>query len=98
MKRFFLTVCCVVAAASPVLAQAQKDSLASLIEAGNHKAALERIKAGADVNQAQPGRHKTRNWAVYHLDHELLAALIAKKAKVGTPEINLAPRRRRGAG
>ena len=82
MKRFFLTVCCVAAAASPVFAQAQKDSLASLIEAGNHKAALEKIKAGADVNQAQPDGTRPLHWAVYHVDHELLAALIAKKAKV----------------
>jgi uncharacterized protein len=82
MKRFFLTVCCVVAAASPVLAQAQKDSLASLIEAGNRKAALDKIKAGADVNQAQPDGTRPVHWAVYHVDRELLAALIAKKAKV----------------
>ena len=82
MKRFFLTLCCVAAAALPALAQAQKDSLASLIEAGNRKAALDKIKAGADVNQAQPDGTRPVHWAVYHVDHELLAALIAKKAKV----------------
>ncbi len=82
MKRFILAVCCIAVAALPVLAQAPKDSLASLIEAGNRKAALERIKAGADVNQAQPDGTRPVHWAVYHLDHELLAALIAKKAKV----------------
>jgi ankyrin repeat protein len=82
MKRFILTFCCAVAAAAPVLAQAQKDSLASLIEAGNHKAALEKIRAGADVNAAQPDGTRPVHWAVYHVDHELLAALIAKKAKV----------------
>jgi ankyrin repeat protein len=82
MKRFFLAVCCIAAAALPVLAQAQKDSLASLIESGNRKAALDKIKAGADVNQAQPDGTRPVHWAVYHVDHELLAALIAKKAKV----------------
>ncbi len=86
MKRFFLTVCLVAATALPVFAQgatqAQKDSLASLIEAGNRKAALDKIKAGADVNQAQPDGTRPVHWAVYHVDHELLAALIAKKAKV----------------
>jgi ankyrin repeat protein len=80
MKRFFLTVCSVIVAALPVLAQ--KDSLAGLIEAGNRKAALDKIKAGADVNQAQPDGTRPVHWAVYHVDHELLAALIAKKAKV----------------
>jgi len=79
MKRFILAVCCVAAAAMPVLAQ---DSLANLIEAGNRKAALDKIKAGADVNQAQPDGTRPVHWAVYHVDHELLAALIAKKAKV----------------
>jgi ankyrin repeat protein len=82
MKRLILAFCCVAAAALPLLAQAQKDSLAGLIEAGNRKAALDKIKAGADVNQAQPDGTRPVHWAVYHVDHELLAALIAKKAKV----------------
>lgn len=86
MKRFILAVCCVALstglAALPILAQVQKDSLVSLIEAGNRKAALDKIKAGADVNQAQPDGTRPVHWAVYHVDHELLAALIAKKAKV----------------
>jgi len=78
MKRFSLSVFCVIVAA----AQTPKDSLASLIEAGNHKAALAKIRAGADVNEAQPDGTRPIHWAVYHLDHELLDALIAKKAKV----------------
>jgi ankyrin repeat protein len=78
VKRFVLAVLCV----APLLAQAQKDSLASLIEAGNRKAALERIRVGADVNEAQPDGTRPIHWAVYKVDYELLDALIAKKAKV----------------
>ena len=82
MKRSILAVFCVIAAAAPVLAQAQKDSLASLIQAGNRKAALDRIHAGADVNEAQPDGTRPIQWAVYRVDYELIDALIAKKAKV----------------
>lgn len=82
MRRSIPAVFFVIAAAAPAVAQAQKDSLASLIEAGNHKAALEKIRAGADVNEAQPDGTRPIHWAVYRFDHEVLAALIAKKAKV----------------
>ncbi|MEO5923196.1 MAG: ankyrin repeat domain-containing protein [Bryobacteraceae bacterium] len=61
---------------------AQSDSLASLIQSGNRKAALEKIRAGADVNAAQPDGTRPVHWAVFRVDHELLQALIAKKAKV----------------
>ena len=37
-------------AAVPVWAEAQKGSLANLIQQGNRKAALAQIRAGADVN------------------------------------------------
>src|SRR6185369_5329176 len=80
MKRFILTALVVIAAA-PMWAQAQKDSLASLIQAGNRKAALEKIRAGADVNEAQPDGTRPIHWAVYRVDHELLQALIERKAK-----------------
>ena len=80
MKRFIPAVFCL--AIAPVWAQAQKDSLASLIEAGNRKAALDRIRTGADVNEAQPDGTRPVHWAVYRVDYELLDALIAKKAKV----------------
>ncbi len=40
------------------------------------------IRAGADVNEAQPDGTRPVHWAVYRVDHELLQALIAKKAKV----------------
>jgi ankyrin repeat protein len=82
VKRFILLFACVVGAAAPLLAQAQKDSLANLIETGNRKAALEKIRAGADVNEAQPDGTRPIHWAVLKVDYEILDALIAKKAKV----------------
>jgi ankyrin repeat protein len=82
MKRFFLAICCVIAVSAPVIGEVSKESLASLIQAGNHKDALARIRAGADVNEAQPDATRPIHWAVYHVDYELLGALLAKKAKV----------------
>src|ERR1043165_8656121 len=67
--------------ATALSAQSNKVSLASLIESGNRKAALERIRAGADVNEAQPDGTRPIHWAVFKVDYELLDALIAKKAK-----------------
>jgi len=81
-KHSIVAFFCVAAAAMPVWAQAQKESLATLIEEGNRKAALARIHAGADVNAAQPDGTRPIHWAVYHVDYQLLDALIAKKAKV----------------
>jgi ankyrin repeat protein len=69
----------VITAAVPMLAQ---DSLAGLIQKGNRKAALEKIRAGADVNEAQPDGTRPIHWAIYRVDPELVEALIAKKAKV----------------
>jgi ankyrin repeat protein len=82
MKRCILAICCVIAASAPVLGEVAKESLASLIQAGNNKEALARIRAGADVNEAQPDGTRPVHWAVYHVDYELLGALLAKKAKV----------------
>src|SRR5580692_8843935 len=86
MKRFILAISCVIAwvvpGVSPVLAEVAKESLASLIQAGNSKEALARIRAGADVNEAQPDGTRPIHWAVYHVDYDLLGALLAKKAKV----------------
>jgi len=82
VKRFIVAVFCVIAVAAPVLAQTKPDSLASLIQAGNRKTALDRIRAGADVNEAQPDGTRPIHWAVYRVDYELLDALIAKKAKL----------------
>ena len=82
MKRIILAVLFVVAATVPALAQGQKDSLANLIQAGDRKAALDKIRAGGDVNEVQPDGTRPIHWAVYRVDYELIEALIAKKAKV----------------
>lgn len=68
--------------AAPLFAQTPSQSLASLIETGNRKAALERIRAGADVNAAQPDGTRPIHWAVHRVDYELVAALIARKANL----------------
>src|SRR5262245_6551527 len=94
VKRFFIfAVCCVITASLPFLAQTRrqaqarqreastKGSLATLIQKGDRKAALERIRAGADVNEAQPDGTRPIHWAVFKVDYELLDALIAKRAK-----------------
>src|ERR1700704_3325489 len=78
MKRFILAI---VIAAAPIWAQTKPVALASLIQTGNRKVALDRIRAGADVNEAQPDGTRPIHWAVYRVDYELLDALIAKKAK-----------------
>jgi ankyrin repeat protein len=80
VKRFFLAALCVVAS-RPVGAQTAQGSLATLIQTGDRKGALEKIRAGADVNEAQPDGTRPIHWAVYQVDYELLDALIAKKAK-----------------
>ncbi len=78
MKRLIVAVVCVAAAQ----AQTKPDALADLIQTGNRKAALDMIRAGADVNAPQPDGTRPVHWAVYHVDHELLQALLAKKAQV----------------
>ena len=88
MKRFILVVFCLTAAVAPAFGQ----SLADLIQAGDRKAAIERIRAGTDVNEAQPDGTRPIHWAVYKVDYELIDALIAKKAKVDvTNEFGSAP-------
>jgi ankyrin repeat protein len=69
------------AAVGPTLGQS-RSALADLIQAGNRKAALDRIRTGADVNEAQPDGTRPIHWAVYKVDYELIDALIAKKARV----------------
>ena len=80
MKRFILAFFCMTAAVGPAVGQS--GTLAELIRAGNRQAALERIRTGADVNEAQPDGTRPIHWAVYKVDYELIGALIAKKAKV----------------
>lgn len=86
MRRFLLAACCVITALLPVQAQIGQrslppGSLASLIQRGDRKAALDRIRAGADVNEPQPDGTRPIHWAVFKVDYELLDALIARKAK-----------------
>jgi ankyrin repeat protein len=80
MKSFLVSL--VLLTQLPAFAQSPKEPVANLIESGNRKAALERIRAGADVNEAQPDGTRPIHWAVYKVDYELLAALIAKKANL----------------
>ena len=80
MKRFMFAGCCVIMA-SLLVAQNRAGALATLIQTGDRRAALERIRAGADVNEAQPDGTRPIHWAVFKVDYELLDALIAKKAK-----------------
>src|SRR5690242_15674156 len=64
------------------IAPAFGESVADLIQHGNRKTALDRIRTGgADVNEAQPDGTRPIHWAVFKVDYELLDALIAKKAK-----------------
>jgi uncharacterized protein len=71
----------VIVAALPILAQTRQGSLATLIQKGDRKTALAKIRAGADVNEAQPDGTRPIHWAVFKVDYELLDALIARKAK-----------------
>jgi ankyrin repeat protein len=79
-RRFALAVCGVIVALLPIQAQTRQGSLASLIQRGDRKAALDSIRAGADVNEPQPDGTRPIHWAVYTVDYELLDALIARKA------------------
>jgi ankyrin repeat protein len=81
VKRFILAVFFMTAVVAPAFAQ--KGSLANLIQTGDRKTALDKIRTGAaDVNEAQPDGTRAIHWAVYKVDYELIDALIAKKAKV----------------
>ena len=91
-KRVAVAACCIVAALLPVRAQtrvgteagratAARGTLARLIQRGDRKAALDMIRAGADVNEAQPDGTRPIHWAVFKVDYELLDLLIARKAK-----------------
>ena len=73
VRRSIPAAVCFVALAAPVLAQAQ-GSLADLIQTGNRKAALDKIRGGADVNEAQPDGTRPIHWAVYRADEWSSAA------------------------
>jgi ankyrin repeat protein len=71
------------AAKAPKAPKAPKD-LATLVQSGDTKLALEQIQAGADINRAQPDGTTPLMWAVYRTDYEVAQALLAKKANVNT--------------
>ena len=81
MKRFAVIIPLMFFALS-LVAQSPKGALATLIESGNRKAALERIRTAtvADINEPQPDGTRPIHWAIHHVDYEILGALIAKKA------------------
>ena len=83
VKRLILiTGIMLVAASGPLRSQTQAGRLAAVIQEGRRAAALAMIKAGADVNEAQPDGTRPIHWAVYRIDHELVDALIARKARL----------------
>jgi ankyrin repeat protein len=83
VKRFNLAVFCAAAAATlgAQVAKVPKD-LATLIQSGDTKLALQQIHAGADVNRAQPDGTTPLLWAINRGEDELAGALIAKRANV----------------
>src|ERR1044071_8247052 len=72
----------VIALGCAAAAQAQSP-LADKIQAGDRKAALALIAAGANVNQAQPDGSTPLHWAVYRVDRELVTALLRRGARPG---------------
>ncbi len=77
----------VLVTALPILAQNRPGSLATLIQKGDRTAALAMIRAGGDVNEAQPDGTRPIHWAVFQVDYELLDSLIAKKAKADVANV-----------
>src|SRR5690606_11098196 len=54
--------------------------LADLIQAGDRRAALDLIEAGADVNAPQGDGTTPLHWAVYRIDTALVETLLAHGA------------------
>lgn len=83
MKPFVLTFFSMtVLAAAVFVAQSPEGELARRIQAGDRRAAVEMIEAGADVNEAQPDGTRPVHWAVYRADQQLVRELIARGAEV----------------
>ena len=82
MKRLIVIIGIMLLASGPLRSQMRTGQLAAVIQEGQRGAALAMIKAGADVNEAQPDGTRPIHWAVYRIDHELVDALIARKARV----------------
>jgi ankyrin repeat protein len=62
-------------------AAAADGGLAELIQNGQRAAALENIRGGADVNEAQGDGTTPLHWAVYRIDYELVDELLAHGAE-----------------
>ena len=62
MKRLIVAIACIVALTAAYVGQAQKGKLATLIQNGDRKAALDMIRSGADVNEAQPDGTRPVHW------------------------------------
>src|SRR5215831_17033753 len=58
-----------------------QSTLADRIQAGDRRAALAMITAGADVNKAQPDGTTPLHWAAYRVDRELVQTLLKKGAR-----------------
>src|SRR5947207_14344061 len=71
-----------VALVAPSLPQGKTGQLATAIQDGKRAAALEMIRAGADVTETQPDGTRPIHWAVYRFDYDLMDTLIEKTAKV----------------
>jgi uncharacterized protein len=84
VKRLSLAIFFAFVVIAAVSAQAPKGALATLIESGDRKAALDRIRTAsvADINEPQPDGTRPIHWAIHHVDYEVLTALIAKKASL----------------
>jgi uncharacterized protein len=102
VKRFNVGVVCAAVAvalawAHVVLAQAQQaqkapKDLATAVQSGDTKLALQQIQSGADVNRVQPDGTSPLLWAVDRTEYEVAEALIAKKADVNaTNEFGVSP-------
>ena len=63
------------------LAGAADARLADALQAGDRATALQLLRAGADVNAAQPDGTTPLHWAVHAVDAEVVNALLAKGAK-----------------
>jgi ankyrin repeat protein len=83
-KQKHLVIACLFAILGAVTAAgtaAADSALADSIQRGNRNAALEMIRAGADVNEPQGDGTTPLHWAVYKIDAELVRALIEHGAK-----------------
>ena len=76
----FVAVAAAVILVHAVVAQISPKDLPTLVQSGATKQALEKIHAGANVNQAQGDGTTPLLWAVNRSDYEVAEALLAKKA------------------